>query len=517
MLILQHRIQAAYPGIVLVTHEETRAIDLLKTTATTLNRPLLVWNCTQGLTQITNPTDSYLSNTGLEEPIAMLDHATGNLPSCILLMQDMHLFLHDPNPVLYRKLKLTLAHLKTQGITLVFTMPTLKLPPDLEKSFSVIDFELPDRATLLTVLDTLCHEPDSAGELTRILDLPTGDELDAILDAAAGLTTAEAEDAFALSLTLHGTFQPATILAEKAATIRKNGLVEYLEPKLTLSDVGGWDAFKTFIHGSRHSFSKTAANYGLKPIKGVLLCGQPGSGKSLISPIIGSVLNIPTLHLKAANLMGSLVGQSEGNWRSVFNTARSLKKCLLFIDEIEGLTSGAQSSGRTDGGTTSRLIKSIIEDMQNSEGIFYVFTCNDIDQIPDPIIDRLDLWSVELPNDTERGEIFQIHMRHTGRHHEHVCPKGLMQVVKLTDGFSGRQIERVWLKALNLAFNDGVREPLEKDILDALKGEVPTSKSMVTQIEARRKRLEGIAKPVTSPTLKTVLTGGSRKISQAAG
>ena len=39
---------------------------------------------------------------------------------------------------------------------------------------------------------------------------------------------------------------------------------------------------------------------------------------------------------------------------------------------------------------------------------------------------------------------------------------------------------------------------------------------MATQIEARRKRLEGIAKPVTSPTLKTVLTGG-RKVSQAAG
>ena len=286
----------------------------------------------------------------------------------------------------------------------------------------VIDFELPDRATLLTVLDTLCHEPDASGELTRILDLPTGDELDAILDAAAGLTTAEAEDAFALSLTLHGTFQPATILAEKAATIRKNGLVEYLEPKLTLSDVGGWDAFKTFIQTLRHSFTKTAANYGLKPIKGVLIVGQPGCGKSLIAEIIGTVLNIPFLRTDASNLMGSLVGQSEGNWRSVHNTSRSLKKSGFYMDEVDGLFAGAQSSGRTDGGTTSRLIKSIIQDMQNSEGIFYVFTANDIDNIPDPIIDRLDLWMVELPNDTERGEIFQIHMRHTGRHHSNVCP-----------------------------------------------------------------------------------------------
>ena len=332
------------------------------------------------------------------------------------------------------------------------------------------------------------------------------------LAAFAGLTAAEAENALALSLLGNLTFDPAIVLREKAATIRKNGLVEYVEPEINLDDVGGWDAFKAAIHVQRHQFSKAAANYRLRPTKGVLLVGQGGTGKSLIAPIIGTVLNIPVLRLDASDLMGSLVGQSEGNWKKVMQIARSLKKCLLFIDEVDGMTSGAASSGKTDGGTTMRLIKSMLQDIQDSTGIFFVFTANDIDNIPDPLIDRLDLWSVELPNDTERGEIWQIQMRREGRDHKSVCPKGLASIVKHTEGFSGRQIERVWAKALCHAFNDGQREPKEADILEALKGEVPTSKTMAAQIEQRRARLEGKAKPVTSPTMKTLMTGKNRHV-----
>lgn len=521
MQLLQDRIKAGYAGIVLVTHEEPRVTDLLLQTAQTLERPLYVWNCVRGRVAMNDlALQKSNSDSTLLEPVDMIERMAGMNQSCIVLMQDLHLWLQDSNPMIFRQLKLTLTTFKLVGATLVFTMPSLRLPPELEKCFSVIDFELPDADTLCGVLDMLCHEPQADGTLARTRELPTGDALDTLLDAAAGLTTAEAEDAFALSLTRHGDFLPECILAEKAATLRKNGLVEYLEPKLTLDDVGGWDAFKAFILQSRHSFSKAAAQYGLKPIKGVLLVGQAGTGKSLIAQIIGSVLSIPTLRLDPASLMGGIVGQTEQNWRAVMHTARSLKKCLLYMDEADGLFAGAQSSGRTDGGTTARVTKSIIQDMQNSEGIFYVFTANDIDNIPDPIIDRLDLWSVDLPNEAERTEILNIQMRHTGRDAAKVCPQGLAEIVKLTDGCSGRQIERVWLKALNLAFNDGQREPEAKDILAALKGEVPTSVSMAEAIEKRRKRLAGLAKPVTSPTLQSVLSppkAGRKVQTQAAG
>lgn len=499
-------LRAGYAGIVLITHEEQRSFAWLQQTARDAGYSLCEWNAVDGL--INHSAEPTLSPTdgGLAE---MLTRVASLPEQTILLIRDAHLLLAEPNAYLYTLMKKALHHAKSAGITLVLPMPEFKLPVDLEKWFQVMDFDLPGREEMVQIMTQLI-----AGGQTALpgRHLPEGDALDIVCDAAAGLTAAEAENALALSLLGNLTFDPAIVLREKAATIRKNGLVEYVEPEINLDAVGGWDAFKAAIHVQRHQFSKAAADYRLRPTKGVLLVGQGGTGKSLIAPIIGTVLNIPVLRLDASDLMGSLVGQSEGNWKKVMQIARSLKKCLLFIDEVDGMTSGASSSGKTDGGTTMRLIKSMLQDIQDSTGIFFVFTANDIDNIPDPLIDRLDLWSVELPNDTERGEIWQIQMRHTGREHKTVCPKGLASIVKHTEGFSGRQIERVWAKALCHAFNDGQREPVEKDILEALKGEVPTSKTMAAQIEQRRARLEGKAKPVTSPTMKTLMTGKNRTV-----
>ena len=500
-------LRAGYAGIVLITHEEQRSFAWLQQTARDAEYSLCEWNAVDGLIHHSaEPPSVSATDGGLPE---MLTRVASLPEQTILLIRDAHLLLAEPNAHLYTLMKKALHHAKSAGITLVLPMPEFKLPTDLEKWFQVMDFDLPGRDEMLQIMEQLIEGGKKANAARH---LPEGDALDIVCDAAAGLTAAEAENALALSLLGNLTFDPAIVLREKAATIRKNGLVEYLEPKLTLDDVGGWDAFKAAIHVQRHQFSKAADTYRLKPTKGVLLVGQAGTGKSLTAAIIGTVLNIPVLRLDASDLMGSLVGQSEGNWKKVMNIATSLGKCVLYIDEVDGLTAGAQSSGKTDGGTTARLNKSIIQDIQNSSGVFFVFTANDIDNIPDPIIDRLDGWSVELPNDTERGEIWQIQMRHTGRDHKTVCPKGLASIVKHTDGFSGRQIERVWAKALCHSFNDGQREPQEKDILDALKGEVPTSKTMAAQIEQRRARLEGKAKPVTSPTMKTLMTGKNRHV-----
>jgi AAA+ superfamily predicted ATPase len=520
--LLPSRIRAGYAGLVLVTFEETRAIDHLARTAQDLQRPLYLWSCTSGLQSHPGNADSapVLANADLEHPFPMLSEILNNkVPDdSIVLLSDCHLFLREPNPALYRRFKDALTVAKARGIVIVLMMPELHLPLDLEKDFAVIDFDLPGPAELTACLEHLCYETNSdTGERTAVRPMPQGDELEALLDAAAGLTTTEAENAFALSLIEGGgQFHAPTVLSEKAATMKKNGLIEYIEPKLTLDDVGGWDAFKAHITASRFMFSKQAAAYGLRPFKGDLLCGQPGTGKTLISPIIGAVLGIPILRVRAENLKGSLMGQTEQNWKRVIQTAKSLRRCLIHLDDVEGMLSGHQSSGRTDGGTVASLVKAIIQDIQESEGIYFVLTANNIDDIPAPLIDRLNLWSVELPNQTERGEILQIQMARTGRNHKQVCPKGLTNVTQLLEGYSGRQIERVWLKALNLAFTDQMREPTEADLIAALKGEVPTSTSMAAEIEARRKRLDGIARPVTSPTMQAVLTGGSRKI-QAAG
>ena len=51
----------------------------------------------------------------------------------------------------------------------------------------------------------------------------------------------------------------------------------------------------------------------------------------------------------------------------------------------------------------------------NGDGIFFMFTANDIDGLPDPLIDRLDVWSVDLPNAEEREAIWSIHIAKRGK------------------------------------------------------------------------------------------------------
>src|SRR5206468_9183338 len=90
-------------------------------------------------------------------------------------------------------------------------------PVELEKLFVVLDHALPDRAALERIARELTTDSPS--------DLPAGDDLRRVLDAAAGLTRYEAEGAFALSLTRHNAIRPDAVWELKAQTLRKNNLL----------------------------------------------------------------------------------------------------------------------------------------------------------------------------------------------------------------------------------------------------------------------------------------------------
>ncbi len=85
---------------------------------------------------------------------------------------------------------------------IVILSPVVQLPPELEKLFVTVQHELPSREQLLEIARGIATESD---------ELPQGMELDAVLDAATGLTRYEAEGAFSLSLVRYGALQPSAI------------------------------------------------------------------------------------------------------------------------------------------------------------------------------------------------------------------------------------------------------------------------------------------------------------------
>ena len=90
--------------------------------------------------------------------------------------------------------------------------PVVQIPTELEKLFCVVEHDLPDRAQL---------EEIARGIATEDGELPEGDELDTVLDAAAGLTRYEAEGAFSLSLVRHAAIRPDAVWELKAGCSRR--------------------------------------------------------------------------------------------------------------------------------------------------------------------------------------------------------------------------------------------------------------------------------------------------------
>src|SRR5579884_1731835 len=486
---ISNYLKAGYSGLYIVSHEEQRVSAEIVSAIAQMDFKLHTWSITEGIVDMSEKEPKAIADTN--DPTEMLKKFHDLPEKSVVVLRDFHMLLADPNPYLFRLVKDALSVGKTSNRAIVIVGCTLRLPPELEKEIVVLDFALPDRTQLREILDGICKSAKSK----------LNGNVEEILDAASGLTTIEAENAFSLSIVEAKEVIAPIVAREKSNTIRKNGLLEIITSDITLDDIGGLEVLKKDLAEKRGVFTKAARDYGLPSPRGILTVGQPGTGKSLTATATANIFGIPLVKLEAGKLFGSLVGQSEGNWRTAFATAKAIAPCVFWIDEVDGLFCGAASSGTTDSGVTNRVIKAILQDMQsNSEGIFYFFTANDIDGLPDPLIDRLDVWSVDLPSLREREAIWRIQIAKRNRD-----PKkfGIAELATATNGFSGRQIEQVWLKAMNVAFNDNRREPRNSDCLAAVGRFTPTSITMKEAIERRRERLKNRATPASAPEIKT--------------
>jgi ATP-dependent 26S proteasome regulatory subunit len=478
-------IRAGYPGLYLVSHEEQRVDSESVTIAQELNYSLHFWSVVDGLVD-SKTGQSRPANDPLEALIAIQDIKEKS----IILLRDFHLFLQDPNPILIRQLKDVLQRAKTQNKTLIILGCRLCLPPELERELTVIEFALPGKVELRTVLGGIM---ESAG-IESIED----ERREKVVDAASGLTTIEAENAFALSVVESKSIDPVIVARENAQAVKKNGLLELIETKETLESIGGLDVLKEWLLKRRNAFGQKDIEYGLPTPKGLLIIGIPGTGKSLTAKATAKVFGVPLLKLDAGRIFAGLVGQSESNLRSVIQTAEAIAPCCLWIDKVEKGFAGSKSSGATDGGTSSRVFGSFIGWLQEKRSpVFVVATANDVSQLPPEMLrkGRFDeLFFVDLPNQQEREAIWDIQIGKYGRD-----PKNfdLVQLASATEGLTGSEIESAFVDALYLAF-DSDREPGDLDIAGVLTEFVPLSKLMAEQIAGLRGWARGRARLATS-------------------
>lgn len=481
---LETLIRARYPIIYIVSWEEKRVEETLRDICQRRGKNLIQWTFTTGMA----------GNVASRDPLQALEYILNAPDQSVFLLKDFHPFITDV--AVTRRLRDLIHLLQSSFKHIVILSPILKLPPELEKEITVVDYKLPTSAEIDRLLEGVIQAV--RGDTRLKTDLGP-QEREQVLQAASGLTSIEAANVFAKSLVETKGFDVDVILGEKEQIIRKSGILEYFRASEAFADVGGLDLLKDWLRQRTASFSKEAREYGLPEPRGLMLLGVQGSGKSLTAKAIASQWKLPLLRLDIGKVFSGIVGSSEENMRRAIATAESVAPAILWIDELEKGLSGTQSSGSTDGGTTSRVFSTFLTWLSEKKApVFVVATSNDVTQLPPELLrkGRFDeIFFVDLPARDERDEIFAIHLKKRKR------DPGKFDLEKLAEasaGYSGAEIEQAVIGSLFSAFNDGIRELTTEDLLTTINESVPLSITMREGIQRLREWAETRARQASS-------------------
>lgn len=395
---LTEYISACFTGLWIQSHEHEDALAEIAQLCRSENWRLAVWDIDQGL-QL--PGQNGEADAGASDPLAAIrsvNALASSDSSAILVLTNFHRFMNSPE-IIQAMARQIMAGKQNRSIIIVLS-PIVAVPTELDKQIVVIEHELPGRDQLEELARSLATEDG---------ELPAGDEMGTVLDAASGLTRYEAEAAFSLSLVREGAIQPQSVWELKSQILKKSGLLTLHRGTECFADLGGLDALKSFC--TRAMRRQGDAN-PLKRPRGVLLLGVPGTGKSAFCKGLGNETNRPTLTLDIGSLMGSLVGQTESNIRQALKIADAMQPCVLMIDEVEKALSGVASSGATDSGVSARLFGTFLTWLNDHQSdVFVVCTCNDISRLPPEFArsERFDaIYFLDLPGAAQKGSIWSI-------------------------------------------------------------------------------------------------------------
>jgi ATP-dependent 26S proteasome regulatory subunit len=492
---LEVLIRARYPILYVVTWEEGRVERHLRDIAAKRSKTLFCWSVTCGLHK-SGAAAKAQRPQGLADPVEALDAVLEHKESAIYLFKDFHPFLRarDSNVGVIRKLREVSAALTNSYKTLVVSSPLMEIAPELEKDVSVLDYPLPESEDFDALLARICADVADNPKVTIQLNDKDREKL---IQAALGLTLQEAENVFAKTIVQDGRLDAqdvSVVFSEKQQIIRKSGLLEYYDSTTRTGDIGGLDTLKEWLQKRSLAFSDRARQFGLPAPKGVLLVGVQGCGKSLSAKAVSRMWNMPLLRFDMGRMFASLVGSSEENIRRAISVAESIAPVVLWADEIDKAFSGSQGSANTDGGTTARVMSTFLTWLsEKQKPVFVLATANNISQLPPELLrkGRLDeIFFVDLPNENERRQIFEIHLSKRDRD---PSTFDLSQLTEASEGFSGAEIEEAVISALYDVFY--LDKPLEtSDVLKSLRETVPLSKTMHEEISALRAWADGRAR-----------------------
>jgi len=457
--VIKDYLAAGYPALCVLTHEPHRIDEVLPFKDDKWR--FYSWDCIRGVRSL---TENKVADE-IQDPVAAVNWLD-RLPNTVLIAHNLHMFTDIPEVL--QAIQNGVYVWPRFGSMLVMVSPVVQLRPEIEKFFHMIDFPLPDDEELF----------DLQAELGKPHNIKLNRKA---ARAAKGLTKFEAETAYALAMIKKGYFSTKIITDAKQQMIRKSGLMQFWEPA-SIRDVGGLGLLKSFIENRSKAFEPD--NEDLPRMKGLLLVGISGTGKSLASKATASILGWPLIRLDIGAMKNSLIGESERRIRQATQVIDAFGKAVIWIDEIEKAFSGTKSSGETDAGTTASMFGHFLTWMaETTAPILVMATANNIAQLPPEFMraGRFDAtFFVDLPTHSERLEIVKI----MNRKWKADIP---LEFADRLSGYTGAEIEQLAKDALY----DGL-----ENAHDAL---VPLSRTMREDINHLREWAKNRARFANTP------------------